>query len=624
MPPIYVKGGVWTNIEDEILKAAVSKYGVNQWSRVASLLTKKNSKQAKARWNEWLNPLINKTSWLREEDEKLLNLVKLLPNQWRTIAPIMGRTATQCVERYQQLLEDEAEDDTKVDKHQDDDDLKLRGPGIEAIPASQVAVGDLNLNPESKPAKPDDDELSDDDKEMLYEAKARLANTKGKKAKRRERERMLEETKRLSLVQKRRELKASGIKVHLTRKKNSKEFDYNGDIPFEHTPSTGLYDVEGENEANMKDTQDFESVVSSKGLDLNRKREDSISKKSQPTGSTQNKRHSSVIQGNEEIYESRKKVKPILPDVEETHETYKDNDFSGVFHKEENIEDIDTRILNVMKEIKQSNSRTSTLLGDDIVVNETNTKNINKAIRNIIRNQFMNLPKPKNEFQVLPKFDDYEEEIKLVKQSHIKPQEIKKLELLRQIDEQKAKSRRSLVVQRGLDIPDPRLLKLIDESQYSELDARLIRQFQRLIKSDFKKYVDSNYVCEEEEDLDEDTYDKVHQEISKVLQPKIESVNIDVKLDYSREEIIQAIESLKSDCRQLQNELNQRFPQSTPDISSLWQELNDEKLRYKTFEHIMATEDKAMANRRQRLDLNVDYVAAKEQELMDYITSNNV
>src|SRR5271169_5548082 len=42
------------------------------------------------------------------EDEKLLHLAKLMPTQWRTIAPIVGRTATQCLERYQRLL-DEAE-----------------------------------------------------------------------------------------------------------------------------------------------------------------------------------------------------------------------------------------------------------------------------------------------------------------------------------------------------------------------------------------------------------------------------------------------------------------------------------------------------------------------------------
>jgi pre-mRNA-splicing factor CDC5/CEF1 len=33
MPPIFIKGGVWTNVEDEVLKAAVMKYGPNQVSR---------------------------------------------------------------------------------------------------------------------------------------------------------------------------------------------------------------------------------------------------------------------------------------------------------------------------------------------------------------------------------------------------------------------------------------------------------------------------------------------------------------------------------------------------------------------------------------------------------------
>ena len=42
---------------------------------------------------------------------------------------------------------------------------------------------------------------------MLSEARARLANTKGKKAKRKARERQLEEARRLSMLQKRRELK---------------------------------------------------------------------------------------------------------------------------------------------------------------------------------------------------------------------------------------------------------------------------------------------------------------------------------------------------------------------------------------------------------------------------------
>ncbi|GEQ68524.1 hypothetical protein JCM33374_g2192 [Metschnikowia sp. JCM 33374] len=67
-PPIYVKGGVWTNVEDQILKAAVSKYGLTQWSRVAS--SEKTAKQAKGKVEQVLEPKsINRSSWSRDDDE---------------------------------------------------------------------------------------------------------------------------------------------------------------------------------------------------------------------------------------------------------------------------------------------------------------------------------------------------------------------------------------------------------------------------------------------------------------------------------------------------------------------------------------------------------------------------
>lgn len=100
-----MKGGYWKNSEDEILKAAVMKYGLNQWARIASLIARKSAKQCKARWYEWLDPSIKKTEWTREEEEKLLHLAKIFPSQWRTVAPLVGRTPHQCVEHYEKLLD---------------------------------------------------------------------------------------------------------------------------------------------------------------------------------------------------------------------------------------------------------------------------------------------------------------------------------------------------------------------------------------------------------------------------------------------------------------------------------------------------------------------------------------
>ncbi|KAJ5295854.1 hypothetical protein PENANT_c001G08829 [Penicillium antarcticum] len=249
-----VKGGVWTNIEDEVLRAAVSKYGLNQWARVSSLLARKTPKQCKARWIEWLDPGIRKVEWSREEDEKLLHLAKLMPTQWRTIAPIVGRTATQCLERYQKLL-DEAES-------RENDELGLGGPGEESAAPSaddvrRLRPGELDPDPESKPARPDTIDLDEDEKEMLSEARARLANTQGKKAKRKARERQLEESRRLAVLQKRRELKHAGINVKVVTRKPG-QMDYNADIPFEKPAAPGFYDTINEQTQNEREREAFD------------------------------------------------------------------------------------------------------------------------------------------------------------------------------------------------------------------------------------------------------------------------------------------------------------------------------------------------------------------------------
>ncbi|KAF3158145.1 Pre-mRNA-splicing factor cef1 [Orbilia oligospora] len=259
-----VKGGVWTNVEDEILKASVSKYGLNQWARVSSLLARKTPKQCKARWLEWLDPGIRKIEWSKEEDEKLLHLAKLMPTQWRTIAPLVGRTATQCLERYQKLLDDA--------EARENEELGLGGPdGAETLAptADQVRKlrpGEMDPDPETKPARPDAIDMDEDEKEMLSEARARLANTQGKKAKRKARERQLEASRRLAVLQKRRELKHAGINIKLTNRKKG-QMDYNADIPFEKKAAAGFYDTSEEQARNERTLQAFDprkAVVQSK------------------------------------------------------------------------------------------------------------------------------------------------------------------------------------------------------------------------------------------------------------------------------------------------------------------------------------------------------------------------
>ena len=182
-----------------------------------------------ARWFEWLDPSIKKTEWAKEEDEKLLHLAKLMPTQWRTIAPIVGRTAAQCLERYEALLD-------QAQRKEDGGDI--------ADDPRKLKPGEIDPNPETKPARPDPKDMDEDELEMLSEARARLANTQGKKAKRKAREKQLEEARRLASLQKRRELRAAGINTRLrygTRR--HRIIDYNKEIPFEKRPAIGFYDT---------------------------------------------------------------------------------------------------------------------------------------------------------------------------------------------------------------------------------------------------------------------------------------------------------------------------------------------------------------------------------------------
>jgi len=246
-----IKGGVWKNTEDEILKAAVMKYGLNQWARISSLLVRKSAKQCKARWYEWLDPSIKKTEWSQAEDEKLLHLAKIMPCQWRSIAPIVGRTAAQCLERYEHLLDAvvSAQQQGQADENDAEQELLIQRSSQQQLSGGhlrRLRPGEIDPHPETKPARPDAIDMDEDEKEMLSEARARLANTKGKKAKRKAREKQLEEARRLASLQKRRELKAAGIHLKKRRKRKSKYLDYNGEIPFYRQTPRGFWDTTSE------------------------------------------------------------------------------------------------------------------------------------------------------------------------------------------------------------------------------------------------------------------------------------------------------------------------------------------------------------------------------------------
>nr|BAS01417.1 cell division control protein, CDC5 [Lotharella vacuolata] len=164
---IYFRSTIWRNYEDQILKAAVTKYGLNQWDRISSLLINKTSKQCKNRWFFWLNPKIKKNQWTYEEDERLIYLSYIFVSQWNTIGKFLGRTGESCAMRFEKLLNIRINNFNKPLYLED-----TRNP--------YITMMDHDQQPAKMGILSNDHDLQN----ILVEARARLANIKGKKAKR--------------------------------------------------------------------------------------------------------------------------------------------------------------------------------------------------------------------------------------------------------------------------------------------------------------------------------------------------------------------------------------------------------------------------------------------------------
>jgi hypothetical protein len=83
----------WTCEEDQTIKEIVAKYGPKRWTFVASHLPGRRSKQCRERWHNQLHPLINKHSWIDEEEWLLFLLHRKHGSRWASIAKVLqGRT----------------------------------------------------------------------------------------------------------------------------------------------------------------------------------------------------------------------------------------------------------------------------------------------------------------------------------------------------------------------------------------------------------------------------------------------------------------------------------------------------------------------------------------------------
>jgi hypothetical protein len=99
--------GKWTEAEDEKLRQAVKECGGKNWKRIASKLNGRSDVQCLHRWQKVLRPGLIKGPWTPEEDETVINLVKIHgTKKWSLIArQLNGRLGKQCRERWYNHLD---------------------------------------------------------------------------------------------------------------------------------------------------------------------------------------------------------------------------------------------------------------------------------------------------------------------------------------------------------------------------------------------------------------------------------------------------------------------------------------------------------------------------------------
>ena len=102
---------MWTDEEDEELRALVAEYGQKKWAFICTKMsTGKGAKQCRRRWSNYLNNDLKQGGWSPEEDEILWNGHKQHGNKWTVIAKMVGGRTDNAVKNRHAVLVKKEED----------------------------------------------------------------------------------------------------------------------------------------------------------------------------------------------------------------------------------------------------------------------------------------------------------------------------------------------------------------------------------------------------------------------------------------------------------------------------------------------------------------------------------
>lgn len=91
----------FTPEEDEKLKLLIKKYGENDWNTISKKMRKRNPRQCKDRWINYLSPSLDFSPWTEEDDKKLVELYNQYGAKWTKLASFFqSRTSINVKNRW--------------------------------------------------------------------------------------------------------------------------------------------------------------------------------------------------------------------------------------------------------------------------------------------------------------------------------------------------------------------------------------------------------------------------------------------------------------------------------------------------------------------------------------------
>ena len=90
----------FTAKEDEMLKSIVAEYGTQKWTLIAKKMPKRDAKQCRDRYNNYLAADFLTNEWTSEEDDKLKELMAVHQRKWVVISQLMGNRSANNIKNH--------------------------------------------------------------------------------------------------------------------------------------------------------------------------------------------------------------------------------------------------------------------------------------------------------------------------------------------------------------------------------------------------------------------------------------------------------------------------------------------------------------------------------------------